>query len=101
MKIDAAFIQDVMHHALAMQGDGSSAFRCESLWDRLSNAKDLARMIDRLPLIPNPLPWDEVRPRWESITTSEKLCEIGAAAQKLAENTAREMGINPRTGERA
>lgn len=100
-KVDAGFVQDAWHYALAMQCDTNSTFPCETLTERLDAARAIRDAIDRLSMGENGClyEWDKVRPRPERMITSADLVRVGRDVQEQCEKWGRDNNIDPRSGD--
>ena len=100
-KVDAGFVQDQWHYAMAMQRSGESTFACDTILQRLEAARSAQRAIDALRIEHgNPADWDNVRPRVSLYETMEDFVNGGKLLQFQCEKWGRENNIDPRTGEK-
>ena len=101
-KIDAEWLQDAWHYALAMQGSGDSTFPAETLMERLEAARRVQHMINHLAMVEMGCltEWDGICPRPDAIRSTEDLERIGRLLQAKVTLEAVKMGIEPRTGDK-
>ena len=101
-QIDAGFIQDQWHYAMAMQGDDSSTFNHRSLLARLDAAQSALEQIKNLGMIPDAQmeEWDNVAPCPETMCSVTDLNRAGWRLQHLAEQYAEKMGIEAWSGDK-
>lgn len=101
-KIDAGFIQDIWHGALAMQGSSESSWPHETIVERMDASRMVQNMIAQLSIDENGclFYWDEVCPRPSSFRTLEDMERVGRLLQTKCREEAMKMNIDPRSGDR-
>lgn len=95
--MDNAIAQDLYHYALAMQGNGNSAFDAETLMDRLDAAKNAKWSIERL-TSESWQEFDPVTPRPDAMRSTEDLTRVGASLQAVVEAWCARNHYDPSSG---